>query len=353
MTVKSHTVRTQPGGRQFTVDAGEAVLAAALRQGIVLPYSCRSGSCGTCKARLLAGSVDYGVYEEKALSAAERAGGKVLLCQAHALSDLEIEVREVVAMADIEVRTLPCRVVKLERLAHDVMGLSLKLPQHERLRFLAGQYIDILLRDGSRRSFSLANPPSQDDVLEIHVRRVPDGKFTNHVFTELKEKDLLRFRGPLGIFFLRADETPLAPASTQPSSRPALLIAGGTGFAPMRSIVLNARARDIKRPLHLYWGARARRDLYMHELALGWQQQAPLFRYTPVLSEPNALDAWTGRTGWVHEAVLADHPDLSGIEVYASGPPPMIEAIRARFPAHGLADDRLYYDSFEFAHQAP
>jgi CDP-4-dehydro-6-deoxyglucose reductase len=351
-TAKIHQIRIKRSDRTFTVQEGETVLDGALRNGVVLPYSCRSGSCATCKGTVLAGTVDYGVYEAKALTAEERAAGKALFCQAKPLSDLIIDAREVMAPADIEIKTLPCRVVKMERAAHDVMVLSLKLPQHERLRFLAGQYIDILLRDGHRRSFSLANPPSQDDVLEIHVRRVPGGKFTEHVFTMLKEKDLMRFRGPLGIFFLRADET--SPAEpTEPSGRPTLLIAGGTGFAPIKSIVQDAIARGIKRPLHFYWGARARRDLYMHDLALGWQRDHPELRYTAVLSDAPPADAWDGRTGWVHEAVLVDYPNLSGIDVYASGPPPMVEAIRARFPSHGLAEDRLHYDSFEFAHDAP
>ncbi len=351
-TATSYQVRIKRSERTFTVQEGETILDGALRNGIVLPYSCRSGSCGTCKATVLAGTVDYGVYEEKALPPEERAAGKALLCQALPLSDLVVDVREVMAAADIEIKTLPCRVVKMERAAHDVMVLSLKLPQHERLRFLAGQYVDILLRDGHRRSFSLANPPSQDDVLEVHVRRVPGGKFTEQVFSALKEKDLLRFRGPLGIFFLRTDEAPPAE-SAEPSARPILLIAGGTGFAPIKSIVLNAIARGIKRPMHFYWGTRARRDLYMHDLALGWQRDHPEFRYTPVLSEAPGADVWDGRTGWVHEAVLADYPALAGIDVYASGPPPMIEAIRTRFPPHGLDEDRLHYDSFEFAHDAP
>jgi CDP-4-dehydro-6-deoxyglucose reductase, E3 len=346
MTAKTYQIRIERSGRTFTAEEGESVLDGALRNGVLLPYSCRSGSCGTCKGKVLAGTVDYGTYEAKALTNDERAAGRALFCQARALSDLVIEAREILVPTDIEIKTLPCRVIKLERAAHDVMVLALKLPQHERLKFLAGQYIDILLRDGQRRSFSLANPPSQSDVLEIHVRRVPGGKFTEHVFTTLQEKDLLRFRGPLGIFFLRDDDS--APPGAL--GRPAILIAGGTGFAPIKAIVLDAIARGIKRPLHLYWGTRARRDLYLHDLAAGWQRDHGQIRYTPVLSETLPADAWRGRVGWVHEAVLADYADLSGVDVYASGPPPMIEAIRASFPARGLAEDRLHYDSFEFAH---
>lgn len=344
MTAKTHRIHIEPSGREFNAAESESILDAAMREGILLPYSCRNGSCATCKGRILAGTVDYGVYEEKALTVEERNSGQALFCQARPLSDVTIQAREVLAPADIEIKTLPCRVIKMERAAHDVMILSLRLPQHERFKFLAGQYIDILLRDGSRRSFSLANPPQQEEALEIHVRLVSSGKFSAHVFNGMKEKDLLRFRGPLGIFFLRVEEAPEAAA------RPAILIAGGTGFAPIKSIVQDAMARDIKRPMRLYWGARARRDLYLHELALEFERKHPDFRYIPVLSEGSSPDQWAGRTGWVHEAVLADYPDLSDVEVYASGPPPMIDAIRATMLARGLADDRLHYDSFEFAH---
>ncbi len=338
MSKPNHTVRLEPSGQTFTVEPGETILAAALRQGHPLPYSCRNGSCGTCKARVLAGEIDYGVYEEKALSAAERAAGKALMCQALPLTDVVIEAREIAAAKDIVIKTLPCRVTKMERAARDVMILSLKLPQTEAFKFLAGQYIDILLREGQRRSFSLANPPQQTDALQLHIRHVPGGSFTGHVFTAMKEKDLLRMRGPLGIFFLRESELP------------AIFIAGGTGFAPIKSMVEDAIARGGNRPLHVYWGARARHDLYLESLAADWARSHSNIRFTPVLSEPHAEDAWTGRTGWVHDTVLADYPTLNAHEVYASGPPPMIDAIRATFLARGLSDDRLYYDSFEFAH---
>lgn len=341
MTVKTHQVRIERSGREFTVQEGESVLAGALRQGIVLPYGCRNGVCAACKCSVQ-GAVDYGTYDAKALTPEERAAGKALLCQAKPLEDIAISAREVVIPVGVEVKMFPARVVKLEQLAHDVMGVFLKAPPRDPIKFLPGQYIDILLREGSRRSFSLANTP-QDDTFELHVRRVPDGKFTNFVFTELKEKDLLRLCGPLGTFFLRPE--------TERSDKPILLIAGGTGFAPMKSIMNDVLARGLTRPIHFYWGVRSKRDLYMHELALGWQEQQPLFRYIPVLSEPRPEDSWTGRTGWVHDAAIADHPNLQGIDIYASGPPPMIAAIRATFPARGLAEDRLFYDSFDFTHE--
>lgn len=332
-------VRIEPSGHEFTVAEKETVLEAALRHGYTLPYSCRNGSCGTCKGRLLAGEIDHGTYEDKALSAPERAAGLALFCQAVPRTDIVIEARELASVAGITIKTLPARVIKMERAADDVMILSLKLPANERLQFLAGQYVDILLKDGKRRSFSLANPPAADEFLQLHVRRVPNGLFTTHVFTQMKEKDLLRLRGPLGTFFLRED-----------SNRPVILVGGGTGFAPIKGILEHAFACGVSRPLHFYWGVRARRDLYMHALPQTWAQTQANFRYTPVLSEPRPEDRWDGRTGWVHEAVVADYPDLSEYEVYASGPPPMIEAIKQVFFARGLAPERLFFDSFEFAH---
>ena len=333
------TIRIEPSGHTFTVDSGEKILDAALRQGITLAYSCRDGACGTCKAALRSGQVDYGSYEAKALAEDERRAGKVLLCQARALSDLTVEARELATPAGIAIKTLPCRVMKMERAAHDVMILHLKLPQNERLAFLAGQYIEILLKDGRHRSFSLANPPHADELLELHVRHMPGGLFSDHVFMRMQERDLLRMHGPLGTFFLREE-----------SARPIVFVAGGTGFAPIKGMLEYAFAKNIGRPMHLYWGVRARRDLYLNALVESWVQAHSHLRYTPVLSEPAAEDRWQGRTGFVHEAVDADYPDISEYDVYASGPPVMIEAIKRTLFARGLEPERLFFDSFEIAH---
>jgi len=337
----SFEVKVQPSGHVFEVDDEETVLEAALRQGFALPYGCRNGACGSCMGNLIAGEVDYGPKRPPALTEADEAAGRALFCQAVPVTDLEIEVKEIAAARDIEVKTLPSRVISLQRLAHDVMEMQLKLPASERLQFLAGQYVDILLKDGRRRSYSLANPPSVDDHLELHVRHVPGGHFSDRVFGELKEKALLRIQGPLGSFFLRED-----------SERPIVLVGGGTGFAPLKAIIEHAFDRGVDRPMHLYWGVRARRDLYMDELARSWARDHEGFAYTPVLSEPQEGDDWQGRTGFVHEAVVADYPDLSAYEVYMSGPPPMIEAGRQAFIEHGLVADHLFYDSFEYAADA-
>ncbi|MFQ5993615.1 MAG: CDP-6-deoxy-delta-3,4-glucoseen reductase [Acidiferrobacterales bacterium] len=333
----SYKIRIEPSGRELVAKDGEPILEAALRQGVALPYSCRNGACGACKGKIIGGTVDYGVYERKALPDAERAVGKALFCQAVPREDLIVETREISAAEGIAIKTLPARVVRMEHLASDVMVLYLKLPQTQRLQFLAGQYIDILLRDGHRRSFSLANSPHADEFLQLHVRQVPDGEFTNHVFSAMKERDLLRFQGPYGIFFLR-----------ESSQYPILFMAGGTGFAPIKSIIEHALVKGERRQMHLFWGARREQDLYMHELALSWARDHAHFHYTPVLSEIEPEDRWDGRTGWVHDALLDDYPDLGLYEVYASGPPPMIEAGQAAFNERGLPDDQFFFDSFEF-----
>jgi CDP-4-dehydro-6-deoxyglucose reductase len=334
----SYQVQIQSSGKMFQVNEGEFVLDAALRQGISLPYGCRGGSCGSCRGRLVEGTVTYGEDLPPALTPEEEARGDCLFCTAQPRSDLVIEAQELETVADIPVRTLPCRVERKEQLAHDVMRLYLKLPQTERLRFLAGQYIDILLQGNKARAFSLANAPHDDERLELHLRHVPGGTFTHHVFHEMKEKALLRIKGPMGTFYLRED-----------SDRPIIFMAGGTGFAPIKGIIEHAIAEGIRREMHLYWGARARRDLYLDDLARAWAEDHPHIHYVPVLSEPAAEDRWEGRTGFVHEAVVADFPDLAPFQVYASGPPVMVNAGRDAFLAHGLPEDQMFSDAFEYA----
>jgi CDP-4-dehydro-6-deoxyglucose reductase len=330
-----HSVTIQPSGHQFQVEEGEAVLAAALRHGFVLPYGCKNGACGSCKGKILSGSVDYGVYQHKALTDEEKAQGKALFCQAKPLSDLVIEARTIGAAKDIPVKTLPCRVQKMERVADDVMILSLKLPANERLQFLPGQYLEFLLKDGSRRSFSMGNAPHDDELIQLHVRHVPGGQFTDHVFGKMKERDILRFEGPHGTFFLRED-----------SAKPIVFVASGTGFAPIKSVIEHALHKGIARPMTLYWGGRRPKDLYMHALASSWEVQGRL-KYVPVVSDALPEDGWTGRTGFVHRAVMQDFPDLSGHQVYACGVPIMVDSARRDFVALcKLPEDEFYADSF-------
>lgn len=335
----SYQVTIQPSGRTFTVAEGESVLDAALRQGVILPYSCRSGTCATCAAQLVSGEIEYPNGTPPALSEAAATSGQALLCQARPSTDLVIKAQELEGVADIPARRLPARVVRVEQLAHDVRRLYLKTPPSQRMQFLAGQYIDILLKNGRRRAFSLANAPHDDELLELHVRMVEGGEFTHYVFTELKEKALLRLEGPLGTFFLRED-----------SSRPILMIGGGTGFAPLKGMIEHAFHLGIDRPIHLFWGVRARRDLYLDALPRAWERQHSNFRYTPVLSEPLPEDQWDGPTGWVHEEAMRQHPNLGDYDIYMSGPPAMIYAARDAFVAHGAKLEQIYSDAFEYAH---
>jgi len=333
----SKTVTLMPSSRSFQVEDGETVLAAALRQGIHLPYGCRTGSCGTCRAHCLEGKSHYPDGPPLALTALEMHAGEALLCRAVPQTDLKVEASEITAMAALRVKAMPCRVARLTKLCHDVMGLYLRLPAVERMQFLPGQYIDILMPDSHRRSFSLANPPHDDKFLELHVRNVPGGLFSKEVFTTLHEGTLLRIQGPLGTFFLREDST-----------RPIVMVAGGTGFAPIQAMLRHMLEHGSTREVVFYWGARAARDLYADAKLKAWAESHPTFRYVPVLSEPTTEDHWQGRTGFVHDAVLADFADLSGHDIYLSGPPPMVKAARAAFPAHGADPLRMYSDSFDF-----
>ncbi len=335
----TYRISLQPDGHQFDAEADQTVLEAALAADLLLPHGCRDGACGTCKGKVLEGEVDYGIYSENALTDAEREAGLALFCCARPLGDLVLEARNVTRAADIPVKKLPCRVQKLDRLAADVMLVDLKLPASEAFRFRAGQYIDILLAGGQRRSFSIANAPDDAAHLELHVRRIEDGKFTNHVFDTMKEKDILRFEGPLGSFWLRED-----------SARPIVMVAGGTGFAPIKSNVEHMIARGLTRPVTLYWGARDRAGLYLDALARSWEAALPGLRYIPVLSDLGPEDDWDGRRGLVHQAVLDDLGDLSGHEVYACGAPGMIAAARNSFTTErALPEDQFFADAFTFA----
>jgi len=334
-----HQVTIQPSGHQFIVEDDETILEAALREGFALPYGCRNGACGACKGKVLSGQLDYGVHQPNALKDEEKEQGRALFCRARPLSDMVIEAKEIGATKDIVVKTLPCRVEKLEKRADDVMRVLIKLPANERLQFLAGQYIDFQLKDGKSRSYSLANPPHDDALLELHIRHVPGGLFTDQVFSTLKERDILRLKGPLGSFFIRED-----------SDKPMVFIAGGTGFAPIKGMLQHAFAEHTDRELVLYWGVRSLNDLYMAELPQQWLAEHPNFSFIPVLSNPAPGDHWQGRTGFVHEAVLADFADLSGYQVYACGAPIMVDSARDAFTqTRGLPDDEFFADAFVYA----
>jgi CDP-4-dehydro-6-deoxyglucose reductase len=337
----AYQVTLKPSGHSYQAAADTTLLQAALDAGLTLPYGCRDGACGTCKAKILEGRVDHGKAQEHSLPLVERDAGNVLTCCARALSDITLEVREVSGQNDIPVRIMPCRVQELRKLADDVMVLKLKLPSNERLQFVAGQYIEFLLADGKRRAFSMANAPHEDEVLELHLRHVPGGNFTDHVFTTMKLKDILRFEGPFGTFHLREE-----------SDKPMVMVAGGTGFAPIKALIEHAIHNHIARPIALYWGAKNRAELYLPELPQQWAATHPNITYVPVLSEATEADGWTGRTGFVHQAVLEDFADLSGHQAYVCGAPVMVEAAQRDFIARGLPADEFFADIFSYAAKA-
>jgi CDP-4-dehydro-6-deoxyglucose reductase len=327
-----HRVTLEPSGHSYEVQDGQTVLQAGLEAGFMMPYSCRSGICTTCRGTVLEGKVDYGTVHPNSLPDSDKAKGFALLCQAKPLSDLVIRVREVESAPP---RTVPCRVERLEKPAPDVAVIGLRLPMNENFRFLAGQYIDILLKDGKRRSYSLATRPDPGGVtaLELHTRRTPGGLFTDYVFTGLKVRDLLRFEGPLGSFFLRD------------SDKPIVMLASGTGFAPIKAMCENAFQRKLQRTITLYWGCRTKRDLYMLDIPLNWDY--PGFRFIPVLSDPTPECRWTGRIGLVHRAVMEDFPDMSGVQVYACGAPVMVDSARSDFGSQRrLPPEEFFADSF-------
>jgi CDP-4-dehydro-6-deoxyglucose reductase len=337
----SFKVTLRPTGHQFQAPSDTSILQAALAAELIIPYGCKDGACGSCKARVISGQIDHARSPVTTLTTTERENGMGLMCCARALSDVEVECREVRRTTDIPIRKLPCRVQSLTKAADDVMILSAKLPANDPFRFMAGQYIDFLLTGGRRRSFSIANAPHQAEALELHVRQVEGGFFTGQVFSTMKERDILRIEGPLGGFYLHDGDKPI------------IFLAGGTGFAPIKSIIEDMNHRGIRRPIHFYWGSRDLAGLYQHELAQEWARTLPDFKYIPVISD-KLPEGWSDRTGFVHEAVMADHPDMSGFDVYACGAPAMIDAARRDFADRcNLHTDAFFADAFTFAADNP
>ena len=331
----THHVHLARSRLRFDVAPGETVLAAGLRHGLALPFGCQGGTCASCRVRLLEGRVEHGA-DTRALSQAERDAGYILMCQARPLGDLELQLHQPERLEQLRPRQLPVRLLERSMLSHDVVGLSVQLPRGEPFRYLPGQYVDFLLPDGRRRSFSIANAPTPANTLEFHLRVTPQGWFAHYAQEQLAAKAILRIEAPLGAFYLREDST-----------RPVVMMAGGTGFAPLKGMLEQQFRAGLSRPFHLFGGARARRDLYLHALAEDWARQHPQLRYTPVLSEPDA--DWGGERGLVHDAVLRHHPDLRGHEIYMAGPPVMVHAGKQAFVQAGLDADHLYYDSFDYA----
>jgi CDP-4-dehydro-6-deoxyglucose reductase, E3 len=328
-------VRLLPTDREFQARSDEPVLSAALREHLNLPHSCKGGSCGTCRVRVISGRFAYPHGRPPGISTEEEAAGYALICQARALENLEIEIRDIRHVSDVEIKSLPARIERMQSLAQDVMGLWLRLPGIESFAWQCGQYVDVMLAGERRRSFSLANPPHDSALLELHVRRAPGGVFSELVFTKLKAGSLLRIEGPLGQFIYR------------PGERPLLLIGGGTGYAPLKAMIRQALETESKRDVTLFWGARAAVDLYEDEWLRALSARHARFRYTSVLSDQSG--AATHESGLVHEAVTRKVPGLAGFDIYAAGPPAMIDAVRSALPPHGADPERIYIDSFDYA----
>ncbi|MCP5271970.1 MAG: CDP-6-deoxy-delta-3,4-glucoseen reductase [Burkholderiaceae bacterium] len=335
----SFQVNIQPADVSFAVERDEPMLAAAIRQGVGLPYGCRDGACGSCKSRLLEGRVIHGAHQLKALSLQEEEQGFILTCCATPQTDCVVEARSVPGAGQFPVLKLPSRVLELTPAAPDVMVLKLQLPANQNLQYHAGQYVEFILQGGARRSYSMANAPhalGSPPAIELHIRHMPGGKFTDHVFGAMKVRDILRMEGPFGSFFLRED-----------SARPMVFLASGTGFAPIKALVEHLQMKGNARPVTLYWGGRRPQDLYMDAWCRTQAAELPWLTYVPVVSDALPEDAWTGRTGFVHRAVMADFPDLSGHQVYACGAPVVVDSAQRDFTAAcGLPEDQFFADAF-------
>ena len=336
----TYTITVQPSGRSFEAEPAETMLAAGIRQGIGLPYGCKDGACGSCKCKKISGTVTHGPHQDKALSAQEEADGYVLTCCGTATSDVVLESRQVTHAGAFPIKKMPARVALLEKLSPDVVRLKLQLPANDIIQYHAGQYVEFILRDGARRSYSMANAPhtlieSGAPMVDLHIRHMPGGKFTDHVFGAMKEKEILRIEGPYGSFHL------------QESPKPIVLLASGTGFAPIKAIIEHMQFMGITREAVLYWGGRRPHDLYMDEWVKARCAEMPNLTYVPVVSDALPEDGWSGRTGFVHLAVLQDFADLSGHQVYACGAPIVVDSARKDFVEKaGLPEHEFFADAF-------
>lgn len=332
-----YTVTFQPSGKSFSCAENADILDTGLSNGISMRFSCRSGVCRTCRGKLVSGEVDWGSVHPNYLSQVDKAAGYVHLCCAKPLSNCVIEVDEM-PIGLLPSRLFPVRVMQMHKLGPDVMQVILGFPPNEPQNFSAGQYLRVLLPDGVTRSYSIASPPTAAGLrqIELHMRYMPGGLFTEQVFSTLKVRDLLNVETPHGFFCLDED-----------SSKPIVMIASGTGFAPIKAMIEYSLQKKMTRPIHLYWGGRKREDVYMDSLASSWAAEHAHIRYTPVLSNATQACEWEGRTGFVHKAVIEDIPDLALYQAYACGAPQMVEAARRDFVSVcGLPEDQFFADSF-------
>ncbi|MCW8935181.1 MAG: CDP-6-deoxy-delta-3,4-glucoseen reductase [Gammaproteobacteria bacterium] len=336
----SHKVTVHPSGHQFDVDEGESILDAAMRQNIDLPYGCRGGACGACAGFVIKGEVYYD-EEPIALDDDMKTNHQALFCLGKTRQDLEISIDEIQGLAPLEIKQLGCHVSSKDRLCHDVIGLKIKLDNNERLQYHAGQYLEFILKDGKHRAFSIANAPHNDDLLELHIRHVDGGLFTDFLFESMPENSSLQMQGPLGNFYLREDR-----------HRPIIMVGGGTGFGPLKAMIEHIEHVGFDQPIYLFMGVRALRDLYMKDMANQWLKNNSNLSFIPVLSEPMKEDDWLGESGFVHQAVANKFPELSAFDIYISGPPPMVNAAVELFIKQGASKDNMFSDAFEYSADA-
>ncbi len=336
----SYTIKIHNTDISFTSTAEQPVLDAAHQADVLISYGCKNGLCGSCEAIIKQGEVIYPDGLPRGLTTDEQKQGKTLLCKAIANSDLTIEARIDKPNNQPPVRILPVKIQQKTQLANDVMQLQLQLPSTEEpFEFLAGQWLNFVMKDGRKRAFSIANIPNIQKQIEIHIRHIEGGIFTDFVFNQLKTGDILKIEGPQGSFYYHDDY------------RDIIMVAGGTGFAPLKGIIEFLQQQKNKPNIHLYWGAKSKKDLYMHKKVKHWQQQG-LIKYTPVLSKPLNDDNWKGKTGYVHEAIIKDYHSLKDNVIYMAGPPAMIKVAKPAFLKQQARNKNIYFDSFEYSNDA-
>jgi CDP-4-dehydro-6-deoxyglucose reductase, E3 len=343
--LKQFQITIEKSGRTFKCNTNSVLLQAGLDSGIALPYSCRSGVCSACRGQIRQGEVDFGLVNPRYLSEEDKAHGYVLMCSARPLSDLVVDVNEIDSFSVLPSAQMPARVLKLEKLSEDVVAITLGLPANEPVNYKPGQYLSIVLDEKIERSYSIANAPTTAGMrqLELHVRLIPGGVFSERLTSRLKVREMLKVKLPLGTFYLR-----------ESLNKPIVMVASGTGFAPIKAMIeysLNKIDLDAsltrQTPIYLYWGGRKKSDLYLYELCAEWAKKYEHISFFPVISEATPNCQWTGRTGFVHQEVMKDFPTMNDIVVYACGAPVMVEAAKRDFLKHcGLGEDAFFADSF-------
>lgn len=330
----SFAVKIKPSNYVVYVEEGESVLDAAIRQGFDFPYSCRSATCATCLGKVLKGSISYGDIEPYALNDAEQEQGFALFCSAKPTSDLIIEMQDVYGPEYKPAKTVEYDVVKNIPVTADIYHIVLKPATDKKIQYTPGQYLHVLCDDGIQIPFTIANAPTESGKLELYIRHVADNHYTSKLLEHIKNKDQISVKAPYGKVVYHA-----VPAL------PIIFVAGGTGVVLPKAILEGMVQRNLQRKSVLYWGVSKATDFYLNDFFHTFAQEHKWFTYVPVLSGTDA--AWQGRTGLVHEAVLADHPDLSQRQIYASGPNDMVFAASTAFQTHGLKPHWFYSDTLE------